>query len=85
MDPPVPIPNTDVKRASSKDTWRVTAWKNSPLPGFTLNQKALLSLVERLYSTELFAMLLKMVNTDLFAMLMNRINTELFAMHMNMI
>ncbi len=32
MAPPVPIPNTVVKRASSENTWWVTAWEDSPMP-----------------------------------------------------
>ena len=31
-DPPVPIPNTEVKLFSAEDTWRVTAWENRSLP-----------------------------------------------------
>ena len=27
-DPPVPIPNTEVKLISVENTWRVTAWEN---------------------------------------------------------
>ena len=32
-EPPVPIPNTEVKRFSTYDTALVTAWENRPLPG----------------------------------------------------
>ena len=32
-DPPVPIPNTEVKRLSADDTWGATLWENRPLPG----------------------------------------------------
>ena len=31
-DPPVPIPNTEVKLFSAEDTWRETAWENRTLP-----------------------------------------------------
>ena len=31
-DPPVPIPNTEVKLFSAEDTWRETAWENRSLP-----------------------------------------------------
>ena len=31
-DPPVPIPNTEVKLFSVEDTWLETAWKNRELP-----------------------------------------------------
>ena len=31
-DPPVPIPNTEVKLISVEDTWRVTAWENRAMP-----------------------------------------------------
>ena len=30
---PVPIPNTKVKTVSSDNTWWVTAWEDSPVPG----------------------------------------------------
>ncbi len=33
MDPPVPIPNTEVTRPSADDTALVTEWENRPLPG----------------------------------------------------
>jgi hypothetical protein len=28
-----PIPNSAVKRRCGEDTWRVTAWENSSMPG----------------------------------------------------
>ena len=31
-DPPVPIPNTEVKLLNVDDTWRVTAWESRKLP-----------------------------------------------------
>ena len=31
-DPPVPIPNTEVKLFSAEDTWRETAWESRTLP-----------------------------------------------------
>ena len=31
-DPPVPIPNTEVKLSSAEDTWRATARENMTLP-----------------------------------------------------
>ncbi len=31
-DPPVSIPNTEVKLFSAEDTWRETAWENRSLP-----------------------------------------------------
>ena len=34
--PPVPIPNTVVKRSSADDTAWATAWDNRPVPGPTL-------------------------------------------------
>ena len=33
MAPPVPIPNTEVKRLSADDTREATLWENMPLPG----------------------------------------------------
>ena len=33
-DPPVPIPNTEVKLSSAHDTWLETAWENRSLPNF---------------------------------------------------
>ena len=33
-DPPVPIPNTEVKLSSAEDTWLVTAWENRKTPTF---------------------------------------------------
>ena len=33
MEPPVPIPNTEVKRFSADDTEGATPWENKPLPG----------------------------------------------------
>jgi hypothetical protein len=33
MDPPVPIPNTEVKRLSADDTAWATAWEHRPVPG----------------------------------------------------
>lgn len=33
MEPPVPIPNTEVKRLSADDTRGATLWENMPLPG----------------------------------------------------
>src|SRR5579862_5395523 len=35
MVPPVPIPNTVVKRASADDTWWATAWENRSSPGLS--------------------------------------------------
>ena len=31
-DPPVPMPNTEVKPLNVDDTWRVTAWESRQLP-----------------------------------------------------
>ena len=31
-DPPVPIPNTEVKLSGAEDTWLVTARKNREMP-----------------------------------------------------
>ena len=31
-EPPVPIPNTEVKLSSAEDTWRETAWENRWVP-----------------------------------------------------
>ena len=33
-DPPVPMPNTEVKLLNVDDTWRVTAWESRKLPEF---------------------------------------------------
>ena len=33
VEPPVPIPNTEVKLLSTDDTALATAWENRPLPG----------------------------------------------------
>jgi hypothetical protein len=35
MVPPVPFPNTVVKRASADDTWWATAWENRSSPGLS--------------------------------------------------
>ena len=37
MVPPVPFPNTVVKRSSADDTAWATAWDNRPVPGPTLD------------------------------------------------
>jgi hypothetical protein len=34
VDPPVPIPNTEVKRPSADDTALATEWENRSPPGF---------------------------------------------------
>ena len=34
MDPPVPIPNTEVKRLNADDTALVVGWDNMKSPGF---------------------------------------------------
>ena len=31
-DPPVPIPNTEVKLSRAENTWRVAAWKHRSSP-----------------------------------------------------
>ena len=31
-DPPVPIPNTEVKLSGAENTWLVTAWKDREMP-----------------------------------------------------
>ena len=31
-DPPVPIPNTEVKLTNAEDTWLVTTWENRTVP-----------------------------------------------------
>jgi hypothetical protein len=36
VDPPVPIPNTEVKRSSADDTALATEWENRSPPGFNL-------------------------------------------------
>ena len=36
-DPPVPIPNTEVKLTSVENTWRVTAWKDRAVLTFLLS------------------------------------------------
>ena len=33
VDPPVPIPNTEVKHTSAEGTWGATPWENRTLPG----------------------------------------------------
>ena len=33
VDPPVPFPNTEVKRPSADDTALATGWENRPVPG----------------------------------------------------
>ena len=33
LEPPVPIPNTEVKRLSADDTAWATAWEHRPVPG----------------------------------------------------
>ena len=39
VEPPVPIPNTEVKRLSADDTEGATPWENMSLPeGITLSQ-----------------------------------------------
>ncbi len=42
-DPPVPIPNTEVKLSSVDNTWLVTAWKDRVLPSYRdIREKAFL-------------------------------------------
>ena len=43
-DPPVPIPNTEVKLISAEDTWPVTAWENRSMPTQKRTAKAVLFL-----------------------------------------
>ena len=31
-DPPVPIPNTEVKLTNAEDTWLATTWENRTVP-----------------------------------------------------
>ena len=50
-DPPVPIPNTEVKLISAEDTWRATAWENRSMPvqgylSITLRYSSIAQLVE---------------------------------------
>jgi hypothetical protein len=33
VDPPEPIPNSEVKHASADDTWRATAWESRSARG----------------------------------------------------
>ena len=33
-DPPVPIPNTEVKPGGAEDTWLETTWENREMPTF---------------------------------------------------
>lgn len=33
VDPPVPIPNTEVKHTSAEGTWGATPWEMRSLPG----------------------------------------------------
>ena len=33
-EPPVPIPNTEVKLSSAEDTWGATSWENRSSPGY---------------------------------------------------
>ena len=40
VDPPVPIPNTEVKRLSADDTALARVWENKPLPGFPQTPRA---------------------------------------------
>ena len=35
-DPPVPIPNTEVKLSRAENTWRVAAWKHRSSPALSL-------------------------------------------------
>ena len=39
-DPPVPIPNTEVKLISVENTWRVTAWEDRAMPTFIYSSLA---------------------------------------------
>ena len=36
-DPPVPIPNTEVKPHRAESTWRATAWQDRSSPGFFMS------------------------------------------------
>ena len=38
-DPPVPIPNTEVKLSSAEDTWREAAWEIRTSPVFSFESK----------------------------------------------
>ena len=40
MDPPVPFPNTEVKRHSADDTEPARVWENRSLPGDYFNLRA---------------------------------------------
>jgi hypothetical protein len=39
MEPHRSIPNSEVKRCCGEDTWRVTAWENSSVPGLIITSK----------------------------------------------
>ena len=47
--PPVPIPNTAVKRLSVDDTGGATLWENRPMPGPSLIKKELGLVVPTLF------------------------------------
>jgi hypothetical protein len=44
VEPRRPIPNSDVKRCSSNNTWGVAPWEDSPMPGNYFTYKRLQSL-----------------------------------------
>ena len=37
-EPPVPIPNTEVKLSSAEDTWGATSWENRSSPGYFISR-----------------------------------------------
>jgi hypothetical protein len=45
--PPVPIPNTEVKRLSADDTERVTFWENMPLPEVILFMRHIFTIINK--------------------------------------
>ncbi len=50
VEPPVPIPNTEVKRFSAYDTALARVWENMSLPGVFLFNKAAINSYKTLRS-----------------------------------
>ncbi len=38
-EPPVPIPNTEVKLICADNTWRATAWEDRSMPALLLRER----------------------------------------------
>ena len=51
-DPPVPIPNTEVKLTSVENTWLETAWEDRAVPVLSKSKKLVLDGLFGVYSSD---------------------------------